>query len=104
MNILFNAEYALQDQDDKQIRIKMLKEDEFIQVDIWDNGCGISKENIKHIFTPFFSTKPALHYGGLGLSSVRSTVNAHRGDIRVKSEEGMYTLFQLVLPAYTKGH
>lgn len=104
LNILFNAEYALQDQDDKQIRIKMLKEDEFIQVDIWDNGCGISKENIKHIFTPFFSTKPALHYGGLGLSSVRSTVNAHRGDIRVKSEEGMYTLFQLVLPAYTKGH
>ena len=103
LNILFNAEYALKDREDKQIRIKMLKEDDFIEVDIWDNGCGISKENIKRIFTPFFSTKPALHYGGLGLSSVRSTVNAHRGDIRVKSEEGKHTLFQLVLPAYTKG-
>jgi len=103
LNILFNAEYALKDKSDRQIRIKMLKEDDFIEVDIWDNGCGISKENIRHIFTPFFSTKPALHYGGLGLSSVRSTINAHRGDVKVKSEEGKYTVFKMVFPAYTKG-
>ena len=103
LNILFNAEYALKDKEDCQIKIKMIKEDSFIEVDVWDNGCGISKENIKHIFTPFFSTKPALHYGGLGLSSVRSTINAHRGDIRVKSEEGKYTVIKMVFPAYTKG-
>ena len=103
LNILINAEYALKDKDDRQIKIKMLKEDGFIEVDIWDNGCGISKENLRHIFTPFFSTKPALHHGGLGLSSVRSTVNAHRGDIKVKSEEGSYTVIKMVFPAYTKG-
>lgn len=103
LNILFNAEYALKDCENREIKIKMLKEDGFIEVDIWDNGCGISKENLRHIFTPFFSTKPALHYGGLGLSSVRSTINAHRGDIKVKSEEGKYTIIKMVFPAYTKG-
>lgn len=102
LNVLFNAEYALKERDDPQIKIKMLKEDDFIEIDIWDNGCGISKENIRHIFTPFFSTKPALHYGGLGLSSVRSTIHAHRGEVKVKSEEGKYTVIKMVFPAYTK--
>lgn len=102
LNVLFNAEYALNGKEDQQIKVKMIKEDEFIEVDVWDNGCGISKENLKHVFTPFFSTKPALQYGGLGLSSVRSTINAHRGDVKIKSQENQYTVIKMVFPAYTK--
>lgn len=102
LNVLFNAEYALTGRDDPQIKVKMLKEDDYIEVDIWDNGCGITKENLKHVFTPFFSTKPALQYGGLGLSSVRSTVNAHRGDVKIKSQENQFTVIKMVFPAYIK--
>lgn len=101
LNALFNAEYALNDRDDKQIKVKMIKEDDYIEVDIWDNGCGISKENLRHVFTPFFSTKPALHFGGLGLSSIRSTVGAHRGDVIIKSKEDQFTIIKMVFPAYT---
>jgi len=101
LNALFNAEYALKDKEDKQIKVKMINEDDYIEVDIWDNGCGISKENLRHVFTPFFSTKPALHFGGLGLSSIRSTIGAHRGDVIIKSKEDQFTVIKMVFPAYT---
>jgi signal transduction histidine kinase len=60
---------------------------------IKDNGCGISKENLKYIYTPFFSSKP----GGLGvgLASTCSILKLNHVRINVESEEGAGTCFIL---------
>ncbi len=73
-------------------------DEEFIHVEISDNGSGISQQDIQHIFEPFFTTK---HHGsgvGLGLSIVHGIVKSHNGRIGVKSEPGKGTVFTIILP------
>jgi signal transduction histidine kinase len=62
-------------------------------VEIEDNGSGISKENLKKIFTPYFTTKPAGM--GLGLSSSLEILRANHFNVDVNSEEGVGTCFVL---------
>jgi len=71
-----------------------------IQVDISDNGPGISAENGKHIFDPFFTTKKGKDKQGtgLGLSITYGLVKKLGGDITVHSEVGTGTTFSLVFP------
>jgi len=56
---------------------------------ISDTGMGMSKATLEKLFTPFFTTKE--HGTGLGLSTVKKIVEAHRGDIKVESELGKGT-------------
>jgi signal transduction histidine kinase len=56
---------------------------------ISDNGTGMSKATLNKVFTPFFTTKE--HGTGLGLSTVKKIVEAHRGDVRVESKMGKGT-------------
>jgi PAS domain S-box-containing protein len=62
-----------------------------------DNGRGIPEENLKQIFEPFFTTKSEGQGTGLGLSIVRNIVEQHRGEIRVSSEVGRGTRFEITL-------
>jgi two-component system NtrC family sensor kinase len=62
-----------------------------------DTGKGIPEANLKRIFEPFFSTKGEGQGTGLGLSIVRNIVEQHRGEIRVRSEVGRGTTFEIVL-------
>lgn len=72
------------------------KSENYLQIRIRDNGCGISPDNLKHIFNPFFTTKP---YGtGLGLSIVYQIVKENEGLIHYESEEGQGTTCYLYLP------
>ncbi|MBN1957202.1 MAG: cache domain-containing protein [Desulfuromonadales bacterium] len=69
----------------------------FIRLSIADEGIGMSEEIIDKIFDPYFTTK---HTGsGLGLATVRSIVEKHRGSIEVTSRPGEGTVFTLDLPA-----
>jgi signal transduction histidine kinase len=64
---------------------------------IKDSGIGIKTGDMKRIFNPFYTT--AVQGGtGLGLSTVKRTINAHRGIIRVESEWGKGTNFRIYLP------
>jgi len=54
-------------------------------VEIQDTGAGISKENSKKIFNPFFTTKE--RGSGLGLAIVRKIIEGHKGTVWIKSEE-----------------
>ncbi|MDR3580496.1 MAG: PAS domain S-box protein [Oryzomonas sp.] len=69
----------------------------YIKIAITDTGCGISTENLKKIFDPYFTTKS---YGsGLGLASAHSIITKHEGYIGVSSEIGKGTTFEILLPA-----
>jgi len=62
-----------------------------------DQGCGISDEDLKRIFDPYFTTKSA--GTGLGLATVYSIINRHGGHIGVSSEIGKGTTFIIYLPS-----
>jgi signal transduction histidine kinase len=68
----------------------------FICIEIRDTGCGIGSETIGHIFEPFFTTKFVGR--GLGLAAVLGIVHGHRGGIRVSSQVGVGTTFELFFP------
>ncbi len=67
-----------------------------VEIDITDNGIGISEENIKKLFNPFFTTKESGN--GLGLAICQKIVQLHRGDISVKSQPEVGTTFTITLP------
>ncbi|MCB9771353.1 MAG: PAS domain-containing protein [Candidatus Omnitrophica bacterium] len=71
-----------------------------IQIDISDDGVGISPEDLPHIFEPFFTTKQRVadKSAGLGLSIVYSLVKAGNGQIKVKSSLRKGTKVQLIFP------
>jgi two-component system cell cycle sensor histidine kinase/response regulator CckA len=73
---------------------------DYIRLTVTDTGCGISEENQKKIFEPYFTTK--LGGSGLGLASAHSIVTKHGGYISVRSAVGKGTTFELLLPASDK--
>ncbi|MDO8541894.1 MAG: response regulator [Opitutaceae bacterium] len=68
----------------------------YVCLEVRDTGCGIPPEAIGHIFEPFFTTKFVGR--GLGLAAVLGIVHGHRGGIRVSSQPGAGTTFELFLP------
>ncbi len=68
----------------------------FVAIDISDDGPGMKKDQIEHIFTPFFTTKSK--GTGLGLAICQKIVSEHRGMIKVDSEPGKGTTFTVMLP------
>lgn len=70
----------------------------FSVLTVQDNGTGISKENMKHILDPFFTTKSAGKGTGLGLSVVYGIVKQHSGWINIESELGKGAKFDIYFP------
>ena len=64
-------------------------------ITVSDNGCGVSAEDLPHIFGPFFSSKGQT---GLGLWSSRETVRKDGGWIEVRTGVGYGTIFSIFLP------
>lgn len=72
-------------------------EKDFIELQVSDTGCGISKSDTQRIFDPFYSTKGAKGTG-LGLSVVWGIIDNHEGTIDVTSEEGAGSTFVIRIP------
>src|SRR3989339_716228 len=71
----------------------------FVKLSIQDNGMGINKEVLQHIFEPYFTTKGLGKGTGLGLSVVYGIVKQHNGWINVYSEPDRGTMFTIYLPS-----
>lgn len=74
---------------------------EFFVIEVEDNGAGISKENLKKIFNPFFTTK--ITGTGLGLAIAKKIIEEHGGIIKVDSELNRGSVFSVYLPIYKEG-
>ena len=70
-----------------------------VEIKIRDNGRGISSENLKKIFTPFFTTKPVGKGTGLGLSVCYGIIDKMGGSMSVASQENVGTTFTIRLPS-----
>lgn len=70
-----------------------------VTISVSDNGCGISPDNLKKVFTPFFTTKPVGKGTGLGLSVCYGIIENMGGVMSVSSEMGMGTTFTIHLSA-----
>ena len=76
-------------------------DDDTVIIEVRDTGHGISREDIKRIYDPFFTTKGIGRGTGLGLSVSYGIVQEHGGAIFVESLPGKGTTFQVALPAMT---
>ncbi len=85
----------------KSVSVTLKEADERIMYSVRDQGAGMSQEAIKQLFTPFSRTG-AVKTGrekstGLGLAITRKIIEAHLGEITVKSQEGSGTTFTISL-------
>jgi two-component system, cell cycle sensor histidine kinase and response regulator CckA len=69
----------------------------FVEIQISDDGPGMSWETRRRIFEPFFTTKPSGH--GLGLAAVAGIVRAHGGGLRLVTTPGQGARFQVLWPS-----
>lgn len=97
LNIINNAFLAVEDGGHLNISA-VRKGVEGVTVSVMDDGCGIKKEDIDHIFEPFFSTRVKQGGTGLGLSITYGLVQDLGGSIEVVSEVGKGTTFRISLP------
>ncbi|MEZ4380427.1 MAG: PAS domain S-box protein [Nannocystaceae bacterium] len=74
---------------------------EGVLLTVRDDGAGIAADDLDQVFEPFFSTKQERHCVGLGLATVYGIVEQNGGDIRVASELGVGTAFEIWLPRHT---
>lgn len=104
MNILSNAAHAIVGNGHIWISTHASKDPKTkegrIEISIQDSGQGIPNENLEKIFDPFFTTKGVGSGTGLGLSISYGIVHTHGGEIQVRSEVGVGTVFLIVLPVH----
>jgi len=78
-----------------------LNKGKYASIQVSDTGCGMKEEVLSHISEPFFTTKEIGKGTGLGLSSSFSVIVFHGGTVRVHSEVGKGSVFNILLPAST---
>ena len=97
-SLLLEAENVLLDSEYVRVHPET-KAGPHVVVRVRDTGTGIPPEIIEKMFKSFFTTKPHDRGTGLGLSTVLSIVNQCHGHVRVKSEVGQGTTFEIYLPS-----
>ena len=97
VNLFANAIAAIEGEGRIIVRIRPKKGD--LEVLVSDTGRGMSAADREKVFDPFFTRKDK--GTGLGLAIVMNTIQKHGGQISVVSEEGIGTIFEIILP--TKG-
>ena len=99
VNLIGNAIEAIGKPNGKVVvRTHLRQGDDNVEIEVRDNGAGVSRENLTKLFTPFFTTKEIGQGTGLGLAIAYGIVKMHSGDIRADSEEGKGTIFTIRLP------
>ena len=102
INLLSNAvKYS---PDNSEVRLELDRQDKWIVLRVTDQGIGISKDDLQHLFDPFFRSEEVQgkQGTGLGLSIVQDCVERHQGQIDVESRIGQGSIFTVKLPIQPK--
>jgi signal transduction histidine kinase/CheY-like chemotaxis protein len=100
LNLLINAAQAIPEgaATDHSITLTTRREGNQVVVEVQDTGKGMSAEVLARIFEPFFTTKPPGEGTGLGLTISMSIIRGMGGELKIRSELGRGSTFQVVLP------
>jgi len=93
-NLITNAIEAMPE--GGKLEIKSEKTKNCLKITFRDTGVGITRKNLKKLFTPLFTTKAKGI--GMGLAICKRIISAHGGSIAIKSEEGAGTLVTVTIP------
>lgn len=103
VNLISNSCQAMSDKKRKiKVSTNYLQEKNKVILIVQDEGSGIPKQDIKHIFDPFFTSKRDTGGTGLGLSIAYKIIQNHAGSLSVKSTPGKGTTVTVELPAVLK--
>jgi len=98
-NIILNARDATKKiRDSGSIHVSLLKDRDWIKIEVKDEGIGVPKEILSKIFDPFFTTKDVGKGLGLGLSISQAIIEKHNGKILAQSEPNKGSIFTIQLP------
>jgi len=100
VNLISNAIWAMKDGGTLTLTTRM-KGRSTVEVLVQDTGCGIPEENLKKLFTPFFTTKKMGEGTGLGLAISYGIIKMHSGQISVDSAVEKGAMFKIELPLAT---
>ena len=104
---IINNSIKYRSESDLKIDINVSRDEQYLKIQLRDNGIGISEENRKHLFDKFYQVDQSLtkkvEGTGLGLSIVLQIIKAHKGKIEVNSKLGVYTEFNLFISTSLKG-
>lgn len=95
-NLILNAIQAMPE--GGRLTLRTSANNSQVIIEVQDTGCGISPENMRKLFTPFFTTKEKGKGVGLGLAVAHGIIQRHQGRIEVQSKEGEGTTFTIYLP------
>lgn len=93
INLLKNAIEALEETPDPKLALIGHYDENAVKIEVIDNGPGIIKEALEHIFVPFYTTKRT--GSGIGLSLSRQIMQMHNGSLTAESEPEIRTVFTL---------
>ena len=97
-NLILNAIQAMPE--GGRLTLRTSANSSQVKIEVQDTGCGISPENMRKLFTPFFTTKEKGKGVGLGLAVTYGIIQRHQGRIEVQSKEGEGTTFTIYLPVH----
>jgi two-component system sensor histidine kinase HydH len=96
LNLLLNGLEAMPDGGTLELTAEVDEANRAARFTVRDTGRGIARDDLAHVFDPYFTTKPS--GTGLGLAVVHKIVEGHNGELRVESEEGKGTAVTVELP------
>lgn len=99
INLLSNA--VKYNKENGEIMVSLIKEKDKAVITVSDNGIGMSKQKMKHLYTRFFDgdyRQQKITGTGIGLSLTHDLVKLHHGDIKCESAEGVGSTFTIIIP------
>ena len=96
LNLYLNSIEAMEHGGTLSVELSWDADSKRTKIAVSDTGAGINKEDLVHVFDPYFTTKQS--GTGLGLAIVHRVIESHDGEVRVESEPGKGTAVTILLP------